>query len=100
MNPSRTIKVESLVTTDKTRPSIVSHATFQAVESGGQIGLVLDLEPTKPDTHMVLFHPAQKALTKIGESRSEIVYQHIGTPIDVSDYLHLPSHRRGFVVRD
>jgi hypothetical protein len=95
---ARTIKVESLVTTDKARPSIVSYATFRAVEERGQIGLVLDLEPQEPGIYMRLFHPVQSTLIKIAESTDEVVYRHTGQPIDVSQFVDLPAGRRGFVI--
>jgi hypothetical protein len=100
MNPSRRIRVESLVFLDKARPAIVSKAIFAAVESGVDVVVVLDAGVPEPRRRFVHLKIQVHDLAKIAESPWEVSYQNIGAPIEVWDYADLPDGRRGFEILD
>jgi hypothetical protein len=98
MNPSRRIRVESLVFLDKARPAIVSKARFAGVQEGDHVWVVLDAGGTElPRKRVRLEIPAQD-VAKIAESQCEATYQNIGPPIELWDYASLPQERHGFEI--
>jgi hypothetical protein len=74
----------------------IADAKFQAVQARNEISLVLDAEPPDRDQYMILFHPLQAELVRGENDGAVAVYEHVGAPIDLTQYLAIPKRRRGF----
>jgi hypothetical protein len=93
MNQTYAVRVNSKAIFENNE---IANTSFQAVQTKGQISLVLDSNPPDRDVCLVLFHPLQEDLIRSPDEGPVAVYQHVGAPIDLTAYLKLPLSRRGF----
>ena len=93
MNQSYAVKVNSRAIFENGE---IANTIFQAVQSKGQISLVIDSDPPDRDLSMVLFHPVPGDLVRGPDEGQVAVYQHVGLPVDLTEHLNIPVRRRGF----